>query len=160
MCVLGKIFKINQLWINLNNWRASGLKIVFTNGCFDIIHRGHIEYLLKAKSFGDILIVGLNSDSSVKKLKGNKRPVIGEADRAFILSNIIAVDGVIIFSEETPIQLISKVLPDILVKGGDYLIGNIVGKDIVEKNGGKIITVPFIKGKSTTSILNKICNSK
>ncbi len=157
MLVVGKIFNINQLQISLNNWRASGLKIVFTNGCFDIIHRGHIEYLLKAKSFGDILVVGLNSDLSVKKLKGNKRPIIGEADRAFILSNLIAVDGVTIFNDETPKQLISEILPDILVKGGDYLIENIVGKDIVEKNGGKVFTVPLTKGKSTTNIFNKIC---
>ncbi len=157
MLVVGKIFSINKLQISLNNWRVSGLKIVFTNGCFDIIHRGHIEYLLKAKSFGDILVVGLNSDLSVKKLKGNKRPIIGESDRAFILSNLIGVDGVIIFNDETPLQLISKILPDILVKGGDYLVENIVGKDIVVKNGGKVFTVPLTKGKSTTNIFNKIC---
>ena len=159
MLVLGKIFNINQLGTSLNNWRADGLKIVFTNVCFDLIHRGHIEYLLKAKSFGDVLIVGLNSDSSVKKLKGKNRPIIRQEDRAFILSNIIAVDGVVIFTEETPIQLINTISPDILVKGGDYSIEDIVGKDIVEKNGGKVITVPLVKGRSTTNIFNKIIDS-
>lgn len=156
---MNKILNLQQLKISLNNWRTDGLTIVFTNGCFDIIHRGHIEYLLKAKSYGDILIVGLNSDSSVRKLKGNKRPIISQDDRAFILSNIIPVDAVVIFDEETPFELISKILPDILVKGGDYSIEDIVGKDIVEKNGGKVKTVPLVKGKSTTNIFNKIFNS-
>lgn len=156
---MGKVLNPSELKTNLNRWRKLSLKIVFTNGCFDLIHRGHVEYLIKAKSLGDILIVGLNSDSSVQKLKGADRPFIEESDRAFILANIIPVDAVVIFKENTPYLLIKDILPDILVKGGDYDLEKIIGKDIVKKNGGKVVTIPFIKGKSTTNILDKIRNS-
>ena len=132
--------------------------IIFTNGCFDIIHRGHIEYLNEAKSLGDVLIVGLNSDSSVRKLKGEKRPVNKELDRATVLDNIKCVDYVIIFGEDTPYNLIKKVLPDILVKGGDWKPTEIVGADIVLNNGGQVKSLKYIKNYSTTEILKKICS--
>lgn len=143
----------------LLRWKKDKLKIVFTNGCFDILHRGHVEYLAKAKSYGDILIVGLNSDDSVKKLKGETRPFMSEEDRGFILTGLKSVDAVVVFNEETPYNIISSIYPDVLVKGGDYHINQIVGKDVVEKNGGKVITVNFIKGKSSTSLIEKIKNS-
>ncbi len=131
-------------------------KVVFTNGCFDILHAGHVDYLSKAKKCGNILVVGLNSDISVKKIKGEKRPIINEEERAFILSNIKAVDYVVLFNEPTPKELISKVIPDILVKGEDWSIENIVGKDIVEKNGGEVKTIKFITSQSTSNIIKKV----
>ena len=138
--------------------KKNGKKVVFTNGCFDIIHRGHVEYLKKAKSLGDILVVGLNSDFSVRKIKGEKRPINNQLDRAVILSSFFFVDYVTIFEEETPLNLIKKILPDILVKGGDWSIENIVGKDVVEKNGGKVVTIEYLKGYSTSNIIEKIKN--
>lgn len=136
--------------------RAEGKSIVFTNGCFDILHSGHIFYLQKAKQLGDILILGLNSDASVKRLKGEKRPINSETDRAIVISALKCIDYVVIFEEDTPLQLITAIKPDILVKGGDYKIEDVVGKDIVEKNGGKVVIIPFVDGKSTTNIINKI----
>lgn len=133
-----------------------GLKIVFTNGCFDIIHRGHIEYLNEAKSLGGFLVVGLNSDSSVRKLKGPERPVVNETDRAFVLSSLKAVDAVIIFDEETPYELIKFVRPDFLVKGGDWKKEDIVGSDVVEGYGGKVISLKFVDSYSTSSLISKI----
>ncbi|MCE1164455.1 MAG: D-glycero-beta-D-manno-heptose 1-phosphate adenylyltransferase [Bacteroidetes bacterium] len=132
------------------------LKVVFTNGCFDIIHRGHVEYLNEAKSLGDFLVVGLNSDSSVKKLKGPERPVVGEQDRALVLSSLKPVDAVIIFSEETPYELIKFLRPDFLVKGGDWKKEEIVGSDVVEEYGGKVISLKFVDSFSTTGLINKI----
>ncbi len=132
------------------------LKVVFTNGCFDIIHRGHVEYLNEAKSLGDFLVVGLNSDSSVRKLKGPERPVVNETDRAFVLSSLKAVDAVIIFEEETPYELIKFVKPDFLVKGGDWKKEDIVGSDIVEEYGGKVISLKFVDSYSTTGLISKI----
>ena len=131
-------------------------KIVFTNGCFDIIHAGHVSYLNEAKKFGDVLIVGLNSDKSVKRLKGIERPVMGEKDRAYILANIKPVDYVVIFDEDTPYNLINLINPDILVKGGDYEGKEVVGKDIVESAGGKTVLINFVEGKSTSGIIKKI----
>ena len=130
-------------------------RIVFTNGCFDIIHRGHIEYLEKAKSYGDILVVGINSDESVKKIKGRERPINRDIDRAYVVLNLKPVDFVCIFSEETPYELIKKIQPDILVKGGDYSVDNVVGRDVVEKNGGKVVIVDYLKNYSTTEIIRK-----
>jgi len=147
---------ITELLIKIKDWRSAGLSIVFTNGCFDLIHRGHVEYLNKAKSYGDKLILGLNSDLSLRKLKGENRPYINEEDRAYILSNLRAIDAIIVFEEETPLNLISIILPDVLVKGGDYKIEEIVGKEVVEKNGGKVVTVPFVQDKSTTNLIRKI----
>ncbi len=136
--------------------KQEGKKVVFTNGCFDILHAGHVDYLIKAKSFGDVLIVGLNSDESIKKIKGENRPIIPEQERAFILYNLKPVDYVILFDEETPAELIEKLIPDYLVKGSDWNIDNIVGKDVVEKNGGEVKTVDFIHQQSTSNIIKII----
>ena len=130
--------------------------LVFTNGCFDILHRGHIAYLAKAKELGDLLFVGLNSDQSVKKLKGHHRPIVPQNDRKFVLENIKGVDFVEIFSQETPYQLIKEVAPDILVKGGDWEVKNIVGHDLVLNNGGRVLSLDFVPDFSTTSIIEKI----
>ncbi len=137
--------------------RGKNKKLVFTNGCFDLIHRGHVTYLNEAKSLGDFLVVGLNSDSSVRKLeKGSNRPFNNENDRAFVLDNIKAVDYVIIFSEDTPHNLIKNIKPDYLVKGGDWKEEDIVGSDVVKANGGKVISLKFVDNYSTTSLINKI----
>jgi len=133
-----------------------GKKIVFTNGCFDILHKGHAFYLEKAAEQGDILIVGLNSDNSVKRLKGSDRPVNDELSRAYLLSSLRSVDYVVIFEEDTPFNLINRLQPDVLIKGGDYKIENIVGADIVEKKQGRVMTINFVDGFSTTNIINKI----
>lgn len=130
--------------------------LVFTNGCFDLIHRGHIEYLKEAKSYGDFLIVAVNSDSSVRKIKGEQRPLIPLVDRLYILSHLVFIDFLISFDEDTPEHLIRTILPDVLVKGSDYREKEIVGADIVKANGGKVITIPFIKGKSSSEIIGKI----
>jgi len=133
-------------------------KVVFTNGCFDILHSGHIDYLNKAKALGDVLVVGINSDSSVKKIKGEKRPIISENERANIILNLKAVDYVIIFDEETPYELIKFIIPDILVKGADWEIDKIVGRDIVESNGGKVVNIAFVNEQSTSKIIQTIIN--
>jgi len=132
--------------------------VVFTNGCFDILHRGHIECLRKARSFGDVLIVGLNSDSSVRKIKGERRPILSQNDRAEIVASLEMVDYVLTFDEETPHRLIASLVPDVLVKGGDYRKDKIVGKDIVESSGGRVIRVKQIPGRSTKNIITKITN--
>ena len=131
-------------------------KIVFTNGCFDILHSGHIMYLNEAKALGDFLIVGLNSDSSIKQLKGSDRPINNEEDRKYLLENLRAVDCVEIFSQDTPYELIKAIGPDILVKGGDWQISEIVGSDIVLKKGGEVKSLSFKEGKSTTKLIEKI----
>ena len=118
-------------------------KVVFTNGVFDIIHAGHIDYLIKARAMGDILIVGLNSDTSVKKIKGEYRPIVPESQRAFVLSNLKPVDYVVLFQEDTPAKLIERIVPDVLIKGADWSLDNIVGKDIVLKSGGEVKTIEF-----------------
>ena len=141
----------------LNIWKFKDNKIVFTNGCFDLIHRGHIEYLAKAANLGDILIIGVNTDKSTKKLKGNKRPLQDEYSRALILSSLHFVNNVILFDEDTPYELIKFIQPDILVKGSNYKAEEIVGSDIVKAKGGEIITIDFIEGFSTTNIINKLC---
>ena len=129
---------------------------VFTNGCFDILHQGHVTYLNLAKSLGNYLIVGLNSDSSVKGLKGDKRPINTQDERKFILENLKAVDEVIIFSEQTPLNLIKEVRPQFLVKGGDWAVESIVGYDFVQSYGGKVLSLPFVEGLSTTNVIEKI----
>ena len=136
--------------------KSQGNRIVFTNGCFDILHAGHVEYLSKAKKMGDVLIIGLNSDGSVKRLKGKDRPINGEKDRARILSALAFVDHVVIFNEDTPERLIEAIGPDILVKGGDWRTSDIVGSRFVKSRGGKVRTVPFVKGYSTTAIVKKV----
>ncbi|RZD16117.1 MAG: D-glycero-beta-D-manno-heptose 1-phosphate adenylyltransferase [Candidatus Acididesulfobacter guangdongensis] len=131
-------------------------KIVFTNGCFDIIHAGHVAYLNEAKQLGDILIVGINSDSSVKKLKGNSRPIVTEDDRSYIIANLKPVDFVVIFSDDTPYNLINEIKPDYLVKGSDYKNQEIAGSDIVKSYGGQVVLIDYVNGKSTTNIINNI----
>ena len=139
--------------------KAEGKNVVFTNGVFDLIHSGHVDYLSKAKKLGDVLIVGLNSDDSVKRIKGDKRPILNQAERAFILSNIKPVDYVVVFEEDTPANLISEIIPDILVKGADWAVEKIVGKDIVEKNGGKVMNIEFVNDQSTSRIIELIVKS-
>jgi D-beta-D-heptose 7-phosphate kinase/D-beta-D-heptose 1-phosphate adenosyltransferase len=136
--------------------KASGKKVVFTNGVFDLIHSGHVDYLSKAKALGDILIVGLNTDDSVIKIKGDKRPILKQEERAFILSNLKPIDYVVFFSEETPEKLISELIPDVLVKGADWALDKIVGKDIVEKNGGEVKAIEFVNDQSTSKIIDLI----
>ena len=134
----------------------SNKKIVFTNGCFDILHAGHIEYLYQAAQLGDVLLIGLNSDNSVRRIKGETRPINKEIDRAIILASLYFVDYVVFFDEDTPLNLIEKIKPNVLVKGGDYSVENIVGADFVQKNGGKVIVIPFKEGYSSSSIISKI----
>ncbi len=137
-------------------WRLTSKTIAFTNGVFDILHEGHIAVLAKAASYADMLIIGVNSDASVKKLKGDSRPVNNQQSRALILASLIMVDAVVIFDEETPLELIKKIKPDILIKGGDYTIDTIVGAKEVMANGGKVEIFPLEKGFSTTGIIEKI----
>ena len=154
--VNSKIFSLNDLKNQVNAWKQAGEEVVFTNGCFDIIHRGHIEVLAQTADLGDRLIIGLNSDSSIQKLKGGDRPIITEKARAILLASLSFVDAVILFREDTPINLIRTLLPDFLAKGGDYEIETIVGHEIVQNNGGKVIPIAFVDGFSSTSIINKI----
>lgn len=139
-----------------NMWRSKGYKIVFTNGCFDILHHGHLDLLAKAADQGNMLVVGVNSDASVKRLKGEERPVNHEQDRAFQLASLLCVDAVYIFEEDTPAELIQMVKPDVLVKGGDYTIDKIVGADFVTAVGGRVEIVPFVQGYSTSSLIDRI----
>ena len=143
----------------IDHWKEAGSTIVFTNGCFDIIHRGHIELLSAAKKKGDRLVVGLNGDQSVKRLKGNDRPLQSVEDRAMILDAIESVDMVVFFEEDTPAEIILHFLPDVLVKGGDYTTDTIVGADTVIANGGTVETIPLIPEKSTTALLDRIIKS-
>lgn len=147
---------IQPLMTELEELRRQGKKIVFTNGCFDLLHVGHVRYLNEAKKLGAVLIVGVNADASVKRLKGPSRPVQNEKDRAEILVNLKSVDHTVIFSEDTPELLIKAVKPDILVKGGDWSIDQIVGGSFVQSYGGKVCSLSFIEGKSTTKIIEKI----
>jgi rfaE bifunctional protein nucleotidyltransferase chain/domain len=139
-------------------FREEKKTVVFTNGTFDILHRGHVEYLNKAGELGDVLIVGLNSDRSVRRLKGDIRPLMEENDRAYLLANLCAVDYVIIFDEDTPLTLIQTLLPDVLVKGADWALNEIVGKDIVEKHGGRVVTIELTPGRSSSALIQKIVN--
>jgi rfaE bifunctional protein nucleotidyltransferase chain/domain len=151
-----KILNQKKLAQVLARARAKGKKIVFTNGCLDIIHVGHVKYLASAKRLGDILVMGLNSDKSVRKLKGPSRPINAEKDRATVLAALESVDFVTAFGEDTPEKLIKMLRPDILVKGGDWKIKDIVGGDFVKSRGGKVISIPFVKGRSTSSVIMKI----
>ncbi len=140
----------------IKGWKEKKFKIVFTNGCFDILHKGHIGYLSKAADLGDKLIIGLNSDSSVKLIKGSNRPIQNESSRSFILASLFFTDLVILFNEATPYELIKNINPEILVKGKDYKPNEIIGADIVKNNGGEIITIDLVEGYSTSSIIEKI----
>ncbi|MBI4548812.1 MAG: D-glycero-beta-D-manno-heptose 1-phosphate adenylyltransferase [Ignavibacteriae bacterium] len=136
--------------------RKEQKRVVFTNGCFDIIHRGHIEYLTKAKSLGDALVVGVNTDASARRIKGNGRPIVPQEDRAFIVAHLSPVDYVCTFDEDTPLSLIKVLLPDVLVKGADWNVNDIVGKDVVEQAGGRVETIDYVPDRSTTSIIERI----
>ena len=149
-----KIYERATLGNRLAMWRLLGNKIVFTNGCFDILHRGHIEYLSQARDKGTILVIGLNSDASVKRIKGEGRPVQDEGSRALVLASLRFVDAVILFDEDTPLDLINFVEPDVLVKGGDYTEETIVGAKEVKARGGEVVVIPLVEGYSTSSILN------
>ncbi|MEJ2420940.1 MAG: D-glycero-beta-D-manno-heptose 1-phosphate adenylyltransferase [Acidobacteriota bacterium] len=137
-------------------WREQGRRIVFTNGCFDLLHAGHVRYLFAARKMGDILVVGLNTDDSVRRLKGPDRPVTTQEDRAEILAALSCVDAVTLFDEDTPLRLIETITPHVLVKGADWAPDEVVGRRHVEAHGGKVITVPLSKGRSTTGLLDKI----
>lgn len=154
--IKSKIFTLSSIYHQLNVWRFLQQKIVFTNGCFDILHLGHVDYLSKAADMGKKLVIGLNSDTSTKRLKGNTRPINDELTRSNLLAALHFVDAVIIFDEETPLNLINHVNPDILVKGADYTIDQIVGADLVIKNGGQVATIPFLDGYSTSNIEKRI----
>ena len=140
------------------DWKQKGQKIVFTNGCFDILHLGHVDYMEKARNLGDRLIVGLNTDDSVSRIKGPARPIVAEESRARVMAALAFVDVVVFFNDDTPLQLIGNILPDVLVKGSDYLTENIVGADIVMTNGGKVETIDLVDGYSTSGIIDKIKN--
>lgn len=153
---MGKIVSQSQFLKIRKACRRKGQKVVFTNGCFDLIHRGHVEYLAKAKKLGDILIVALNTDASVRRLKGAGRPLTKLADRAYIMSHLDMVDYVTSFGADTPQAIIAKILPDILVKGSDYNPDDIVGAKEVREAGGKVVVIPFVKGHSSSGIIKRL----
>jgi rfaE bifunctional protein nucleotidyltransferase chain/domain len=154
-----KIVSPTRLKELVDSWKAEGKKIVFTNGCFDLLHAGHIAYLSEAAGLGDKLIVGLNSDSSVQCIKGPQRPINNEHTRASLLASMFFIDAVVLFSEDTPLEVIKTVLPAVLVKGGDYQVENIVGAAETIANGGKVEVLSFLPGYSSTAIIEKIKNS-
>ena len=153
-----KIFDLQLLMKKIEKWRSENKKIVFTNGCFDLIHLGHIEILARSADYGDKLIIGVNSDLSIKKLKGENRPIIEESSRIRQLSALEFVDAVVLFDEETPIKLIESIKPNVITKGGDYKAKNVVGNEVVSQKNGEVVIIPLTRGYSTTSILNKIKN--
>ena len=157
--ICNKILDKDGLAQWLDDCRKNGKKIVFSNGCFDILHRGHVEYLSKAAAFGDVMVIGLNTDASVRRLKGPSRPVNDEKARAFVLAGLECVTAVVLFDEDTPYNLIKTVQPDVLVKGSDYKPEDIVGYDIVMAKGGKVVTVDLVEGFSTTRTIEKMASS-
>lgn len=156
MSLYDKIADWSHAKERVESWKNEGDKIVFTNGCFDLLHVGHVDYMEKARNLGDKLIVAVNSDNSIKRLKGVGRPITDINSRSKVLAALGFVDLVVVFDEDTPLELISELIPDILVKGNDYLAENVVGADIVIKNGGEVVTLELIKGYSTTSIIERI----
>lgn len=151
-----KICNIEELKRRLAQWRVKSDRIVFTNGCFDILHVGHLHTLKESIQLGDKLIVGLNSDASVSRLKGKERPIVNQLDRSEMLAAFEMVDAVIIFEDDTPEELIQMIKPDVLCKGGDWSIENIVGGDFVKSYGGQVVSIPFVQGYSSSSLINKI----
>ncbi|MGV3557480.1 D-glycero-beta-D-manno-heptose 1-phosphate adenylyltransferase [Larkinella arboricola] len=151
-----KILTREQAVEQAKTWHAEGQRIVFTNGCFDILHLGHVDYLEKARQAGDRLLLGLNTDASVSRIKGPLRPVVNEYARARLMASLSFVDAVVLFDEPTPLELIQAVQPDVLVKGDDYAVTDIVGADFVLQNGGRVQTIPLVAGYSTTAIIGKI----
>ncbi len=153
---MGKILTLAELYIEREMLRGSGRMVVFTNGCFDLLHPGHVRYLQQAKALGDALIVGLNSDRSVRELKGPNRPILNEAERAEVISALGCVDYVTVFDDPTPREIIATLLPDILVKGGDWGVDQIIGRREVESAGGRVLSLPFVEGSSTTDVIQRI----
>lgn len=154
-----KIYSLPQLLEQVQSWRTQGQKIVFTNGCFDLLHLGHVDYLEKARQLGDKLVLGLNTDASISRIKGPSRPLQDEMSRARIMASLLFIDAVVLFGEDTPQKLIEAVQPDILVKGDDYSVEQIVGHEVVQGRGGAVMTVPLVKGYSTSNIVKKIENN-
>ena len=154
--IKSKIYSLTDLVEKLKMWRKSGEKIVFTNGCFDLVHRGHVEMLANTADLGDRLVIGLNTDISIKNLKGENRPVVDEYSRSILLASLQFTDAIVLFSENTPQKIIETIIPDVLAKGGDYNLEEIVGYDVVTQNGGDVIRVPFIDGYSTSNLIHKI----
>jgi rfaE bifunctional protein nucleotidyltransferase chain/domain len=154
-----KILTLDDAVAKRAQWQAAGEKVVFTNGCFDILHLGHVDYMEKAKALGHRLIVGMNTDASVRRLKGADRPVCDQTSRSRVMAALGCVDAVVLFDEATPEALIHAIKPDILTKGDDYSIANIVGADFVLANGGEVKTIPFVEGYSTSAIIRKIKNT-
>lgn len=152
-----KILGLRALRRRVRALRAAGQRVVFTNGCFDLLHPGHVRYLEQARSLGDALIVAINSDASVRRLKGPTRPLLPEADRARVLAALAAVDFVTVFSDDTPYALIQALEPDVLVKGGDWRVRDIVGGDLVRSYGGRVLSLPYLPGYSTTALVERIC---
>jgi len=151
-----KIKERKELLRIIKNLKAKGKQIVFTNGCFDVLHLGHVRYLEEAKALGDVLVVGVNSDSSVRKLKGPKRPILPEGERTEVLSGLGCVDYITIFNEADPLKLITSLKPNLLVKGGDWTREQIVGREVVERSGGELVIIPFVKGASTSNVIDTI----
>jgi rfaE bifunctional protein nucleotidyltransferase chain/domain len=156
--LLSKISDLGLLKTTVTDWQMEGKKVVFTNGVFDLLHIGHITYLAKAAELGDKLIIGLNSDTSVRRIKGENRPINDQNNRAALLASLFFVDAVVVFEKDTPLNLITELMPDILVKGADYAVENIVGAKEVIANGGKVKTIDFVEGYSSTRIIEKIRN--
>lgn len=154
--VQNKIRERDQLLRQCNIWRSFGKKIVFTNGCFDILHYGHLHLIATAASLGNVLVVGVNSDSSVKRLKGEDRPINHQQERMFQMASLLCTDAVCLFEEDTPEELIKTIRPDVLVKGGDYTLENIVGADFVQSYGGTVSIIPFVEGYSTSATIASI----
>jgi D-beta-D-heptose 7-phosphate kinase/D-beta-D-heptose 1-phosphate adenosyltransferase len=151
-----KIKERKELLRIIKNLKAKGKRVVFTNGCFDLLHLGHVRYLEEAKALGDVLVVGVNSDSSVRKLKGPKRPILPEEERTEILSGLGCVDYITIFNEADPLKLITSLKPNLLVKGGDWTREQIVGREVVERSGGELVIIPFVRGASTSNVIDTI----
>jgi D-beta-D-heptose 7-phosphate kinase/D-beta-D-heptose 1-phosphate adenosyltransferase len=157
---MGTVVRKHELVQIRARLKRDGMKVVFTNGCFDLLHFGHVEYLKKAKNVGNILVVGMNDDASVRRLKGSPRPITPQDDRASIIAALASVDYVCLFPEDTPLELITVLLPDVLVKGADWSVDAVVGKDIVEGSGGTVQTIEFLPDRSTTRIIAKIRESQ
>jgi len=151
-----KIKTQDELREIIEDMHSAGKKVVFTNGCFDLIHTGHVRYLKIAKSYGDALVVAINSDESIRRIKGEKRPIMPQEERAEVLAALFMVDFVTVFEEDDPHRVITELMPDVLVKGGDWELDQIVGRDVVEDSGGKVYSIPYIEGSSTTTIIERV----
>lgn len=154
-----KIISADEFQSIRKKLKDEGKKLVFTNGCFDILHKGHADYLFKARLLGDAMIVAVNTDESVRRIKGEKRPINNQDDRAFLLANLKSVDYVTFFGEDTPYEVIKKIVPDFLVKGSDWDVSKVVGKDVVEANGGKVLTIELTPDRSTTNVIEKVLDA-